>query len=348
MTIEQERLISIIEFAQQSARLASKPAATISQHNSFSLFEEKAQGRPALHFNQTEEDTEREIWLVIERLHETTPPSCQNELLKPWLEISQGPETVPTLKASALDTKVREAEKLAGKAVNPPQSPITASHSSVMFSDYPRGAEVRAAFQVYLDSMWKPWAEEEKQRRETIRLYAKLFTLRQQLEGGLIETPTEFVWGVGVGIWNRDGTAVQYPVLTQSVEIFLNPLTAAIEIAPRDVDARLETDWYASVDNPGLAGLEKQSKEFFAKCTTTFSPFDRGTFEPLLRAAVTHLDPNGKYWPDRTWAGDRSLPTADNNLVTVHVPYRGEGSVAPGRRDATGWLRRWQDTAVPR
>jgi very-short-patch-repair endonuclease len=314
MAIEQERLISIIEFAQQSARLSSKPAAAISQHNSFVLSEEKAQGRPALHFNQTEQETEREIWLVIERLHETPPPSCQHELLKPWLDLSQGPETIPTLRASALETNVLEAERLSPKAANPPAIPATASHPSVLLAEYPRAAEVRAAFQVYSESRWKPWAEEEKQRRETIRLYAKLFTLRQQLEGGLVETPSELVWGVGVGVWNCDGTTVQYPLLTQSVEISLNPITSAIEVAPRDVDVRLETDWYASVDNPGLAGLEKQSKEFFASCTTTFSPFDRGTFEPLLRAAVTHLDPNGEYWPDRTWAGNRSLPTAEKRL----------------------------------
>ena len=35
-------------------------------------------------------------------------------------------------------------------------------------------------------------------------------------------------------------------------------------------------------------------------------------------------------------------------FVTVHVPYRGEGSVALGRRDGTGWQSRWQDTAAPR
>ncbi len=65
----------------------------------------------------------------------------------------------------------------------------------------------------------------------------------------------------------------------------LNPETAEVEIRPRDVDARIEVDWYASVDNPGVADLEKAAKEFFGKATTTFSPFDRGTFEPLLRTA---------------------------------------------------------------
>jgi hypothetical protein len=64
---------------------------------------------------------------------------------------------------------------------------------------------------------------------------------------------------------------------------------------------------YASVDNPGVADLEKAAKEFFGKATTTFSPFDRGTFEPLLRTAATNLDANGIYWPDEVPADDRTL-----------------------------------------
>ena len=107
---------------------------------------------------------------------------------------------------------------------------------------------------------------------------------------------------------------VSYPLVGRLVEMSLNPVTAEVEIRPRDVDARIEVDWYASVDNPGVADLEKAAKEFFGKATTTFSPFDRGTFEPLLRTAVTNLDANGIYWPNEVPAEDRTLPKADDKL----------------------------------
>ncbi|MGQ0792811.1 MAG: AAA domain-containing protein [Deltaproteobacteria bacterium] len=94
----------------------------------------------------------------------------------------------------------------------------------------------------------------------------------------------------------------------------LNPVTAEMEIRPRDVDARIEVDWYASVDNPGVAELEKAAKEFFGKATTTFSPYDRGTFEPLLRTAATNLDANGIYWPNEVSDADRTLPKSDDKL----------------------------------
>jgi hypothetical protein len=77
---------------------------------------------------------------------------------------------------------------------------------------------------------------------------------------------------------------------------------------------RIEVDWYASIDNPGVAELEKAAKEFFDKATNTFSPFDRGTFEPLLRTAAANLDANGIYWPNEMSAADRTLPKPDNRF----------------------------------
>jgi hypothetical protein len=77
MAIEHDRLLSNIEYAQQSARLSAKPAATVAQHGDFRLFEHEAQGRPGLRFNQTEQGTDREIWLAVERLRELPPPCAR-------------------------------------------------------------------------------------------------------------------------------------------------------------------------------------------------------------------------------------------------------------------------------
>lgn len=129
-----------------------------------------------------------------------------------------------------------------------------------------------------------------------------------------MEAQLELVWGVGLGIWNCSGTVVGYPLVTRLAELALNPETAAVEIRPRDVDARLEVDWYAAVDNPGLAEMEKAAKEFFGKATATFSPFDRGTYDGLLRSAATFLDANGVYWPNDVPAEDRSVPKPEQNL----------------------------------
>jgi hypothetical protein len=296
MSVERDRLLSLIEFSQQSARLRGKPAATVAAHGLFALYEHEIQGLPGIRINVNGPEDEDEIWLAVERLHELRPPDIATAVLRPWVQMTQGTSEEPRLR-EATDGASLIAEGTHCSSASPPEQgkPVIVPETTVMLSDYDKVALVKAQFATYLDTKWRPWAEEEKLRRKTIRLYSLLFTLKQRIEGGIVEAQLELVWGVGLGIWNSDGTAVGYPVIGRLVEMSLNPETAEVEIRPRDVDARLEIDWYASVNNPGVADLEKAAKDFFGKATTTFSPFDRGTFEPLLRTASTNLDANGIY-----------------------------------------------------
>lgn len=315
MGVTKDRLLSLIEFSQQSARLRGKPAATITAHGHFALYEHEIQGLPGIRVNVNGPESEDETWLAVERLRETRPPNISSAVLQPWVQMEQAPTEEPRLhefvdgaSLIAAGTHRSSAQPLedAKLAIEP--------GSTVVLSDYDQAATVRAQFATYLAMKWRPWAEHEKRRRRTIRLYSHLFTLKQQLEGSIVEAQLEVIWGVGLGIWRASGTTVTYPLVGRLVEISLNPVTADVEVRPRDVDARIEVDWYASVDNPGVADLEKAAKEFFGKATTTFSPFDRGTFEPLLRTAVTNLDANGIYWPSEAPPEDRTLPKADDKL----------------------------------
>lgn len=315
MSVERDRLVSLIEFSQQSARLRSKPAATVAAHGLFALYEHEIQGLPGIRVNVNGPESEDETWLAVERLHETNPPNVASAVLRPWIQMTQGPVEDPRLREATNGASLIAAgtHYSSGK----PQEkgkPAIDPEASITLLGYEDASMVRAQFEAYLAKEWRPWAEEEKRRRSTIRLYSQLFTLKQQLEGSIVEAQLELVWGVGLGIWNSNGVTVSYPLVGRLAEMSLNPVTAAVEIRPRDVDARIEVDWYASVDNPGVADLEKAAKEFFGKATTTFSPFDRGTFEPLLRTAATNLDANGIYWPNETPAEDRTLPKADENL----------------------------------
>ncbi|MEY2394094.1 MAG: hypothetical protein QOF94_439, partial [Acidobacteriaceae bacterium] len=319
MSVERDRLVSLIEFAQQSARLRAKPISSITQHDQFALYEHQIQSLPGIRLNESGSETEDEIWFAVERMHERHPPDVTNVVLRPWIQLAQTPTEEPRLLdvtdgASLIASGTHRSTQEPAHKEEDKAKPAIGPTESVLLSDYGRNAEVGAQFTSYVQGRWRAWAEEEKLRRRTIRLYAQLFTLKQQLEGGIVEAQLEVVWGVGLGIWRCQGTTVNYPLVARLVEISLNPVTAEIEIRPRDVDARMEIDWYASVDNPGVAGLEKAAKEFFGQGKKTFSPFDRGTFEPLLRSAVSHLDANGIYWPNETRAEDRTLPRPDDKL----------------------------------
>ena len=315
MSVERNRILSLIEFSQQSARLRGTPAATVAAHGLFSIYEHELQGLPGIRINNNATEADDEIWLAVERLHEKKPPDVASRLVRPWVQMSQTPTEEPSLR-DELDgaTLIAEGTHCSPSSPPDPSRPVIAPDTVVVLSEYDGAAAIRASFTIYLETRWRHWAEEEKRRRKTIRFYSRLFTLKQQLDGDLFEAQLELVWGAGLGIWNRNGTTVSYPLVGRLVEMALNPVTAEIEIRPREVEARIEVDWYASVDNAGVADLEKAAKEFFGKATTTFSPFDRGTFEPLLRTAATNLDANGLYWPDQVTAEDRTLPKPDDKL----------------------------------
>lgn len=318
MSIQRERLLSLIEFAQQATRMRMKPVLTVSQHGLFALYEHELQGLPGISLNQSGADEEDERWLAVERLHETRPPGVQDPVLAPWVPSSQSFPVEPVLREATDGASLIAAGTHVSTAREHGSSlPAIEPNAAVVLSDYAFADQVRAAFKNYLEHTWRPWAREEALRRKTIALYTKLFTLRQQFEGGIVEAQLELVWGVGIGIWRCDGATVSYPLLGRLVELSLDPDTAQIHIRPRSVDARLEIDWYASVDNPGLAQLEKAVAEFCKTETAAFSPFDRGTYEPVLRAASTHLDGNGKYWPDSVPPEDRTLPKATENLTVT-------------------------------
>ncbi len=315
MSIKRERLLSLIEFGRKSALLRSKPTASVTAHRFFALYEHQMQGLPGIRVNVNGAESDDEIWLAVKRLHETKPPDITNAVLRPWVQMTQSPNEEPRLREAINGASLIAAGTHRSSATpRERDKPAIGPEATVILSDYDKAEQVRAQLATYLDTRWHPWAEEEKFRRKTIRLYSQLFTLKQQLEGSIVEAQLELIWGVGLGIWDSDGAVVSYPLIGQLVELSLNSETAEVEIRPRDIEARLEIDWYADVDNPGVADLEKAAKEFFGEATTTFSPFDRGTFEPLLRTASTNLDANGTYWPNEVTAEDRTLPKADDKL----------------------------------
>ena len=312
MSLQAERLAALIEFCHQSARLRGRPTATVASHSNFSLYENDLNDVPGVHFNSSGVDGLEEIWLSVDRLHETKPPEVTNEWLRPWLVIARGTNEEPSLRAatsgaSLIEAGTHAAEDGSGK-------PRVDADALFNLADFAEATRVRGLFQDYVRTRWMPWSVEEKKRVKAIRLYAQIFTLKQQLEGGIVEAQLELVWGIGIGVWKTSTATVSYPVIGRLVELALNPVTAALEVRPRDIDPRVELDWYAAQDNPGVANLEKAAKKFFEEIPNTISPFDRSTYEPLLRSAVIHLDANGVYWPSQVKPEDRSVPKAEDKL----------------------------------
>ena len=186
MSVERDRLLSLIEFSQQSARLRGKPAATVAAHGLFALYEHEIQGLPGIRINVNGPESEDEIWLAVERLHETRPPDVASAILRPWIQMTQGPTEEPRLREATDGASLVAAGTHCSSGKPPEQGkPAIDPEATITFSDYEEAGLVRARFETYLATRWRPWAEEEKRRRRTIRLYSQLFTLKHQLEGSM-------------------------------------------------------------------------------------------------------------------------------------------------------------------
>lgn len=321
MTSPLDRLIQLIEYAKESAKLRANPPMQVAQHKQFVRFEERVRGLPGLAFNCGDEFDE--VWLRLDRLHESRPPVPKDEFLKLWLDVSSNPIREPALKA--------QIERAALEALEPEQLKSTAAESdgddsgedtkplsqNIFLASHPHKSKLEAALKAYKALQWEQWAVAEKDVRKSISLYSDLFMLAQQLQGNLLDSQLELVWGQGVVVWNSPTGLIVYPLITQLVEIALNEQSMALEIRPRSTEPQLELDAYAAMDNPGIAPLATAAKDFFKAIDGILNPFEASSFEGLLKSAVTRLDSAGLYWPNETTADNRSLPKATDHLVVT-------------------------------
>src|SRR5438094_5876028 len=100
MSLEKDRLLCLVEFAQQTARLRSKPETSVTEHRLFALYEHQMQGLSGIRVDVNGAESEDEIWLAMERLHEMRPPDITSAVLRPWVQMTQSPNEEPRLRES--------------------------------------------------------------------------------------------------------------------------------------------------------------------------------------------------------------------------------------------------------
>lgn len=302
-----QRLRGLLEFVKQTAQLRGAPPRLIEQHRAFRKYEADLLGLPGVSFNAGEGD--EDVWLRVDRLHESKPPTPSSPVLAEAIVQSGSPDVEPRLKAM-ISVETATELGLTGAL----SRDVVESSTSITLEAIGVADQVKMELDAYIDTAWRPWAAEEKQVRRTIALYSDLFAVNQQLQGNIVETPIELVMGVGVALWKTEDGEIRYPLISKLVEVSIDDRSHAIEVRPRALPAALELAAFTSMDNPGVAALSKAGKEFFEASGGQLSPFEQASFEPLLKTASTLLDSRGVYWPSATTAGDRTLPDPDDQL----------------------------------
>lgn len=284
-----ERIIDLLTYIEQVEKLKAKPTFEIPRDTPFLAPEHEVVVLPGLAFNlQVDSD---DVWLRFPRLQEIAPPEL-DDALKPWVMLPKSPDKTPELRTELV---IHEGSEVISRTV---------------LANCPN---IQEAFSWYIEYQWTPWAGAEQPRRRAIACYTRLFTLQQSMASEGAETPLELAWGIGYATWKKEGfgTALKYPLITQACEVTLNEKTFELEIRPRNVEPRLEVDCFAEMDVAGIHMLEDAWRTALATAASRINPFESGTYDGMLKAAVSYLDPAGTY---ETRASTEPLPLPTNKL----------------------------------
>jgi hypothetical protein len=237
VTPQHSLLSRLLDYVVEQGKEIDLRAYTLSGATEFRRFPRDLAALPGVELDRKIEGDH--IWLQVQRLEAKPAPKVSDESLRTFIAIVDDPAGPPP---AANETALKHRAATALRTHGEKQAQQQAAELR---------AQVDAAVAQY-SPLWSAWAEGEKPRRRTISLYGDLFMLKGRLEAEESALPSELVWGVGVAAWRFAGTLTdngsgntvsvdyQYPMLTQVVEIDLDPQTHTISVRPRAVPPRLE------------------------------------------------------------------------------------------------------------
>lgn len=285
MNVQRDRLLDLIAYVEATERDKLKTVLDVTRHNGF-LYAKDELDLPGVTLNRLVDDDA--IWLHVERLTKQAPPVPDSAALRCWLRLQDDPAQPPRLMS----------EVAARALIDAGLSVVDSTSPTVRIEDYPDAEELRSALDAYIVGPWASWAEQERPRRLTIKLYNALFLLRQSLEIA-VDTPIELVCGIGLATLECDSQTLRYPLLTMATEIALDPVTHAVEVRPRlEAAPVVEAE---ALDRMELSAVEEwrnNARRHLAELEDEpLSPFAPESYEPILRQAAALLDPDGRYQP---------------------------------------------------
>lgn len=306
MTDKSNLLSKLLDYVVEQSKVVDPRGFKLTGHKGFLRTKPNLAGLPGVSFDLKVEGDH--LWLRVERLEAKSPPAFQPDSIRALVVISDDPSgKPPVVNETALAHRLASAS--AGKTPEQLQQEAQVVRSSV-----------ERALAQYVP-LWQAWSTGEKPRRETISLYGDLFSLKHQLETEETAKPQELVWGLGITGWKlsyeeRAGTSAvdfQYPLITQAMEVSIEEDTMALVLRPRGVEPRLEFDAFSACQLLSAPEVEKAAKQVLSRAADRApSPFDAGSFEPVLKLIAGNLHEKGRYLP-----GQEAGPSPSDDLVVT-------------------------------
>jgi very-short-patch-repair endonuclease len=296
-----ERLIGLLEYIEQVEKLKKTPVFKVAAEP-LRRFQSELRGLPGIAFDVSENG---EIaWMRVARLKEGVAPELP-EALKPWVDLPNTPDRVPSLKSEILEgapaqvkaaiEKKRRVGRPARRRLNallmeepqPGFQALPLETKRLYLKDFPH---LKGLLDTYVVDTFEPWATYEKPRRQTMAFYQKLYAQSQAMS--FDGADYELVWGMGFAVWKR-GETLEYPLVTQLCDVSLNARSFDLEVQPRASTPTLELDPYVDLGVEGVTRLTEWWRAYRDAAAQLPNPFVPSTVEPILQAAVAHLDATG-------------------------------------------------------
>jgi very-short-patch-repair endonuclease len=318
-----ERLTELLDYVEQVIKLDERPTFRLADYRlpsgqTFAFHEHQFHALPGITHNLTDDDGA--IWLSIERLKRNDPPPPPDSLTA-WIELSPDPDKAPVTREYVLitvskvecDSFIASGQARAEDCVESFAKTVKGQFDvRLRLEDRP---EIAKEVESYISQSWLPWSVAERPRRTSIALYQKLFEVVQLSELGGADQAIELVWGIGLSRWIFEGTLVDLPLIERLVEIEIDEGSAGvIRVRPRQAPATVNLRPYDELKIEGVPIAQDAARRALLATDEEagITPFERDTFEPVLRACQTRLHPEGIYLPDN----ERIEPTAPPPLAT--------------------------------
>lgn len=317
------RLLDLLNYVHRLGQINQEPVFSLAELNQFRCEQNRLQDGKGIEFDLRDDD-DLPIWMRIPRLKRSPAPDIPEDIAD-WVSVSQDPHQAVVIKQSILKTlPEQESLKLLDKGLveqqdiqqsfQETQRQLVLKEVTLRLESLP---DTKARIDEYVNGAWHQWANKEKAIRHTIKIYDAFFTLQQSLESQSDEMALELVWGMGITRWRCNDRDIDYPLIEKLVEIELDSKTGAILIRPRNSERQLAIAPYFAMDNPGIEALVRFDKQYFEQQTQEieYSPFDKESYEGLLRQAATQLHESGVYWPDIATTEQSQLPPINDELL---------------------------------
>ena len=321
MTATQQNLTNLLHYAEEILKIGERVISDLAKDAALAIHEQDVTGLEGVTVNANDGS-----WVRFSRLREIPAPPA-DPMFDDWIVKPAATRMFdrPRLVDSRMVRVSAEcASDLAEAGLADPEdmmAPIGEGPPAQVdvLLRLTKLDEFASLFQAYVDGPWSDWAMTEQPRRRSIAIYNRLYTVQQRMSALGDDVPEECVLGVGMARWLHPLGRVNIPLIEAAVELVLDPEDGSIVILPRAQPPTLCLRPFDDLGIDAVGRLYRDGAEQLGRIYDDpdigFSPFNKPSFEPVLRMCHARLSASSVYEPDvRENSDDRSPPVADDKL----------------------------------